>query len=127
MDWFLYDIDLCRERVKQSTNQLKFIILKFYDRDLQSFITDYNKSLLSHSAECNMENIFRVSQILQLISRAFRRVKQQQNMRNKANICQYCTSQSAITTLLLNACLNQMYQELPYLLIVSGLFNIIQC
>ena len=61
MDWFLYDIDLCRERVKQSTNQLKFIILKFYDRDLQSFITDYNKSLLSHSAECNMENIFRVS------------------------------------------------------------------
>ena len=32
---------------------------------------------------------------------------------------------SAITTLSLNACLNKMYQELSYLLIVSGLLNII--
>ena len=31
--------------------------------------------LLSHGAECNMENIFRVSHILQLITRAFIRVK----------------------------------------------------
>ena len=46
--------------------------------------SDYNDSyvlvrgnmyLLSHVAECNMGNIFRVSQILQLIQRAFRRVK----------------------------------------------------
>ena len=29
--------------------------------------------------------------------------------------------------LLLNTCLNKMYQELSYLLIVSGLFNIIWC
>ena len=55
--------------------------------------------LLSHSVECNMRNIFRVSQILQLISRAFRQVKQLQNMRNEENICQYCTKQRAITTL----------------------------
>ena len=41
-------------------------------------------------------------------------------MRNEENICQYCTRQRAITTLSLNACLNQMYQELSYLLIVSG-------
>ena len=34
-----------------------------------------DKLLLSHGAECNMGNIFRVSRILQLISRAFRRVK----------------------------------------------------
>ena len=33
-------------------------------------------------------------------------------MRNEENICQYCTRQRAITTLSLNACLNQMYQEL---------------
>ena len=33
------------------------------------------KYLLSHRAKCNMENIFRVSHILQLISRDFRRVK----------------------------------------------------
>ena len=46
-------------------------------------------------------------------------------MRNEENICQYCTRQRAITTLLLNAYLNKMYQELPYLLIVSGLFNVI--
>ena len=31
-------------------------------------------------------------------------------------ICQYCTRQSAINTLSLNACLNQMNQELSYLL-----------
>ena len=35
--------------------------------------------------------------------------------------------QRAITTLSLNAYLNKMYQELSYLLIVSGLLNIIQC
>ena len=46
-------------------------------------------------------------------------------MRNEENICQYCTSQRAITTLSLNVCLNKMYQELSYLLIVSGLLNII--
>ena len=37
-------------------------------------------------------------------------------MRNEENICQYCTRQRAITTLSLNACLNQMNQELSYLL-----------
>ena len=52
-------------------------------------------------------------------------LKEQQNMRNEKNICQYCTRQRAITTLSLNAYLNKMYQELPYLLIVSGLINII--
>ena len=31
--------------------------------------------LLSHNAECNMGNIFRVSHILQLFSRALKRVK----------------------------------------------------
>ena len=41
-------------------------------------------------------------------------------MRNEENICQYCTRQRAITTLSLNACLNKVYQELSYLLIVSG-------
>ena len=70
--------------------------------------------LLSHGAECNMGNIFRVSHILQLTSRAFRRVKQQQNMRNEENICQYCPRQRAITTLSLNAYLNKMYQELTH-------------
>ena len=64
--------------------------------------------LLSHGAECNMGNISRVSHILQLISRAFRRVKQQQNKRNEENICQYCTRQHVITTLSLNAFLNKM-------------------
>ena len=34
-----------------------------------------DKWLLSHGAEWNMGNIFRVSHILQLISRAFRRVE----------------------------------------------------
>ena len=63
-----------------------------------------------------MGNILRVSHILQLISQAFR---------NEENICQYCTRQRGITTLPLNACLNKMYQELSYLLIVSDLLNII--
>ena len=72
--------------------------------------------LLSYGVECNMGNIFRVSHILQLITA---------NMRNEKNICQYCTRQRAVTTLPLNACLNKMYQELSYLLIVSGLLNII--
>ena len=81
--------------------------------------------LLLYGAKCNMGNIFWVSYILQFILRAFRRVKQQQNMRNEENICQYCTRQRAITILSLNACLNKMYQELSYLLIVSGLLNII--
>ena len=35
------------------------------------------------------------------------------------------TRQRVITTLSLNACLNKMYQELSYLLIVSSLLNII--
>ena len=39
------------------------------------------------------------------------------------NISQYYTRQRAINTLSLNACLNEMYQELSYLLIVSGLPN----
>ena len=83
--------------------------------------------LLSHGAECNMGNISRVSHILQLISRAFRQVKQQQNLRNEENTWQYCARQRVITTLTLNACLNKMYQELSYLglLTVSGLLNII--
>ena len=72
-----------------------------------------------------MGNIFRVSHILQLISRAFRRVWETQNMRNEGNICQYCTRERVITTLSFNACLNKMHQELSYLPIVSGLFNII--
>ena len=55
--------------------------------------------LLSHGAECNMGNISRVSHILQLISRAFRQVKQQQNMRHEENICQYCTRKRVMTTL----------------------------
>ena len=46
-------------------------------------------------------------------------------MRNEENICQYCTRQRAIT-LSLNACLNQIYQGLSYLLIVSGLLDIIK-
>ena len=37
-------------------------------------------------------------------------------MRNEENICQYCARQPAITTLSLNACLNQKNQELAYLL-----------
>ena len=37
-------------------------------------------------------------------------------MRNEKNICQYCTRQGVITTLSLNACWNQLYQELSYLL-----------
>ena len=71
-----------------------------------------------------MGNIFRVSHILQLISHTFA-MKLQQNMRNSENICQYCSIQRAITTLSLKACLNKMYQELSYLLIVSDLLNII--
>ena len=43
----------------------------------------------------------------------------------RGNICQYCTRQRVITTLSLNACLNKMYQELSYILVVSGLLNII--
>ena len=46
-------------------------------------------------------------------------------MRNEENICQYCTSQSAITTLSLNACLNQINQELSNLLIAESLLNMI--
>ena len=46
-------------------------------------------------------------------------------MRNEENICEYCTRQRAITTLSFNAYSNKMYQELSYLLIVSGLLNII--
>ena len=45
-------------------------------------------------------------------------------MRKEESICQYYTRQRAITTLSLNACLNKMYQELSYLVIVSGLPNI---
>ena len=48
-------------------------------------------------------------------------------MRNEENICQYCARQLPITTLSLNAFLNKMYQELSYLLIVSGLLNITLC
>ena len=48
-------------------------------------------------------------------------------MRNEENICQYYTRQRAIITLSLNACLNKMYQESSYLLIVSGLLNLIWC
>ena len=46
-------------------------------------------------------------------------------MKNEENICQYCTRQCTITTLSLNAYLNKMYQELSYLLNISGLLNII--
>ena len=46
-------------------------------------------------------------------------------MRNEENINQYCTRQRAMTTLSLNACLNKMHQQLSYLLIVSGLLNMI--
>ena len=46
-------------------------------------------------------------------------------MRHEENICQYCTRQRAITTLSLNANLDKMYEELSYLLIVSGLLNVI--
>ena len=48
-------------------------------------------------------------------------------MRNEENMCQYYTRQRAITTLSWNSCLNKIYQELPYLLIVSGLLHIIYC
>ena len=44
-------------------------------------------------------------------------------MRNEENTCQYCTRQSAIATLLLNAYLNKMCQDLSDLLIVSGLLK----
>ena len=54
-------------------------------------------------------------------------MKEQQNMKNEENICQYCTRQRAISTLSLNAYLNKMYQELTHLLIVSGLLNIVYC
>ena len=46
-------------------------------------------------------------------------------MRNEENICQYCTKQHAVTTSSLNVYLNEMYQELSDVLIVSGLLNII--
>ena len=49
-----------------------------------------------------MGNILRVSRILQLILRAFRPV------RNEENICQYCKRERAVTTYSLNAFLNQM-------------------
>ena len=48
-------------------------------------------------------------------------------MRNEENICRYCTRQRAITTLSLNACWNQMWQELHYLLtncIELALYNL---
>ena len=45
-------------------------------------------------------------------------------MRNEENICQYCTKQRVITTLSLNGSLNKMYQELSYLLVISGFLNI---
>ena len=48
-------------------------------------------------------------------------------MRHEENICLYCKRQRAITTLLLNTYLNKMYEELSYLLIVSGLLNIMYC
>ena len=37
-------------------------------------------------------------------------------MKNEENICEYCMRERAITTLPLNACWNQMLQELSYLL-----------
>ena len=46
-------------------------------------------------------------------------------MRDEEKICQYCTRQRAITTLSLNLCLKQIYQDLSYFLIVSGLPDII--
>ena len=46
-------------------------------------------------------------------------------MKNGENICQYYTRQRAITTLSLNASLNQMNQELSYLLIELSLLNMI--
>ena len=80
-----------------------------------------DKQLLSHDAECNMANIFRVSHILQLISRAFRRVKQQQNMRNSENISQYCTISRAITTLSLRYHSILLLQ--PYQLVILQKFE----
>ena len=48
-------------------------------------------------------------------------------MRNEESIYQYCTRQRAVATLSLNAGLNKIYQELSYLLFVSGLLNMIEC
>ena len=42
-----------------------------------------------------------------------------------SNFTTYFTKQRAITTLSLNACLNQMNQELSYLLIELSLLNMI--
>ena len=72
-----------------------------------------------------MGNIFRVSQTLQLSHKPLGEWNSSKNMRNKENICQYCIRKRAITALSLNAYLNEIYQELPYLLIVSDLLNII--
>ena len=91
-----------------------FFIHKFWNHCIATFDVIYKRGDKSRLSYANMGNISRVSQILQ-----------QQNMRNAENICQYCTRQRAITTLSLNAYLDKMYQELSYLLIVSGLLNII--
>ena len=77
--------------------------------------------MLSHGADCSMGNIFRDSHILQLISRAFITAKYEKrgkylSILHEAMCDHYFT---------LNAWLNKMYQELSYLLLVSGLLNII--
>ena len=76
--------------------------------------------MLSHGAECNMGNIFRVFHILQLIYNSI-------NMKNEENICQYRMRQREINYFIVKCLfyLNKIYQESSYLRIVSGLLNII--
>ena len=55
--------------------------------------------LLSHGAKYDMATIFRVSHIFQNNNKIWETEK---------NICQYCSRERAITTLLLNTCWNQI-------------------
>ena len=80
---------------------VKVYISLLYAFQFNVVLDNYRYVVVIAGAECNMGNIFRVPHILQL-------------MRNEENICQYCTRQCVITTLSLNACLNQMNQELSY-------------
>ena len=72
-----------------------------------------------------MGNIFRVSYILQLISRAFKGSEIIAKYEKRGKYLPILQKQRVITTLSLNVSLNQINQELSALLIAENLLNLI--
>ena len=72
--------------------------------------------MLSHGAECDMWNIFRVSHIMQLLTAKYEKREKYLRILHEATCDNY---------FIVNACLNQINQELSYLLTAESLVNMI--